>query len=41
MPDKQTKRQWIAMQQLPELVRRMRALERELATLRSQIGPVE
>ena len=28
MPDKQTKRQWIAMQQLPELIRRVRELEK-------------
>lgn len=28
MPDKQTKRQWIAMQQLPELIRRVRDLEK-------------
>ena len=28
MPDKQTKRQWIAMQQLPDMVRRMRELEK-------------
>ncbi|HAM71757.1 MAG TPA: UDP-3-O-(3-hydroxymyristoyl)glucosamine N-acyltransferase, partial [Verrucomicrobiales bacterium] len=28
MPDKQTKRQWIALQQLPDLVRRVRELER-------------
>jgi UDP-3-O-[3-hydroxymyristoyl] glucosamine N-acyltransferase len=37
MPDKQTKRQWIAMQQLPEVLRRMRTLEQELADLRAQL----
>jgi UDP-3-O-[3-hydroxymyristoyl] glucosamine N-acyltransferase len=37
--DKQTKRQWIATQQLPELVRKLRVLERELESLRSQIAP--
>jgi UDP-3-O-[3-hydroxymyristoyl] glucosamine N-acyltransferase len=35
MPDKQTKRQWVALGQLPELVRRVRELEREVARLRS------
>lgn len=39
MPDKQTKRQWIAMQQLPELVRRMRALEKQVEFLQAQIPP--
>ena len=28
MPDKQAKRQWIAVQQLPEMVRRLRELEK-------------
>ena len=31
-PDKQTKRQWICLQQLPELVRRVRELEKELTS---------
>jgi UDP-3-O-[3-hydroxymyristoyl] glucosamine N-acyltransferase len=35
MPDKQTKRQWVAMQQLPEMVRRLRELEREVARLKA------
>ena len=34
-PDKQMKRQWIALKQLPELIRRMRELEKELEELRS------
>jgi UDP-3-O-[3-hydroxymyristoyl] glucosamine N-acyltransferase len=33
-PDKQAKRQWIAVQMLPELIQRVRELERELETLR-------
>ncbi|MBI1840451.1 MAG: UDP-3-O-(3-hydroxymyristoyl)glucosamine N-acyltransferase, partial [Verrucomicrobia bacterium] len=33
MPDKQTKRQWISLQQLPEMLRRMRELERQLESL--------
>jgi len=32
-PDKQTKRQWISVQQLPELLKRMRELERQVAGL--------
>jgi UDP-3-O-[3-hydroxymyristoyl] glucosamine N-acyltransferase len=34
-PDKQMKRQWIALKHLPELIRRMRELEKELEELRS------
>lgn len=30
LPDKQTKRQWLAQQQLPELLRRVRKLEKQL-----------
>ena len=30
-PDKQTKRQMLAVQQLPELIKRVRALEKRLA----------
>lgn len=37
MPDKQTKRQWIAMQQLPEMIRRMRALEKQVAELSAKL----
>ena len=38
MPDKQTKRQWIAMQQLPELVRRVRELEKLAAQISDTLG---
>lgn len=31
-PDKQTKRQWISLQQLPELVRRVRELEKKVTS---------
>jgi UDP-3-O-[3-hydroxymyristoyl] glucosamine N-acyltransferase len=37
-PDRQAKRQIIAMQQLPELLRRMRELEKELLELRARFG---
>jgi len=37
MPDKQTKRQWIAMQQLPEMIRRMRELEKQVAELSAKL----
>ncbi len=33
MPDKQTKRQWIGVQQLPDMIRRMRELEKQVAEL--------
>lgn len=33
VPDKQAKRQWIGVQQLPELIVRMRALEKQVADL--------
>jgi UDP-3-O-[3-hydroxymyristoyl] glucosamine N-acyltransferase len=35
-PHKQMKRQFIAMQQLPEMIRRMRELEQQLAELKAQ-----
>ncbi|WP_438480718.1 UDP-3-O-(3-hydroxymyristoyl)glucosamine N-acyltransferase [Oleiharenicola lentus] len=35
MPDKQAKRQWIAVQKLPELMMRMRELEKQLAEIRA------
>ena len=35
MPDKQTKRQWIAVQKLPELMLRLRELEKEVAELKA------
>jgi UDP-3-O-[3-hydroxymyristoyl] glucosamine N-acyltransferase len=38
MPDKQAKRQMIASQQLPEIIRRMRDLEKQLETLKAQIN---
>jgi len=37
-PDRQAKRQMIAVQQLPELLHRMRALEKEVAQLKAQKG---
>lgn len=37
MPDKQTKRQWIAAQQLPEMIRRMRELEKQVAELSAKL----
>jgi UDP-3-O-[3-hydroxymyristoyl] glucosamine N-acyltransferase len=37
-PDKQAKRQMIAVQQLPELIRRMRELEKEVEQLRAVVG---
>ncbi len=36
MPDKQAKRQWIGVQQLPEMIRRMRELEAEVAELKAK-----
>jgi UDP-3-O-[3-hydroxymyristoyl] glucosamine N-acyltransferase len=35
MPDKQTKRAWIALQQLPELLKRTRELERQVEDLKA------
>jgi UDP-3-O-[3-hydroxymyristoyl] glucosamine N-acyltransferase len=40
-PDKQAKRQMIALQQLPELIRRTRELEREVAELKARTGVSE
>lgn len=37
-PDKQTKRQWIGLQQLPDLIRRMRELEKEVAKFKAKGG---
>ncbi len=37
-PDKQTKRQLIGLQQLPKLIRRMRALEKQVQQLSAQAG---
>ena len=39
MPDKQTKRQIIATQHLPEMMRRMKALEKKVAELTEQRRP--
>ena len=39
MADKQTKRQWVAVQQLPEMVRRVRELEKQVERLMAQVGP--
>lgn len=36
VPDKQAKRQWIALQQLPELLGRMRDLEKQVAELKAK-----
>ena len=38
MPDKQTKRQWIATQQLPEMMRRVRELEKQVADLSARLA---
>ncbi|HAO78609.1 MAG TPA: UDP-3-O-(3-hydroxymyristoyl)glucosamine N-acyltransferase [Verrucomicrobia subdivision 3 bacterium] len=38
MPDRQTKRQIIALQQLPELIRRTRELEKQVAELQARTG---
>jgi UDP-3-O-[3-hydroxymyristoyl] glucosamine N-acyltransferase len=37
MPDKQTKRQWIGLQQLPDLIRRLRELEKEVKDLQAKV----
>ena len=37
-PDRQAKRQMIAVQQLPELIRRMRELEKEVQELKARVG---
>lgn len=39
MPDKQTKRQWIAAQQLPEVLKRLRDLEKQVAELSGNVAP--
>ncbi len=39
LPDKQTKRQWIAAQQLPETIRRLRDLEKQVAQLSKLVSP--
>jgi len=37
-PDKQTKRQWIAMQQLPDLLKQIRDLEKKVAELSAKLA---
>ncbi len=37
-PDKDAKRQWIAIQKLPEMARRMRDLEKQISQLQAQHG---
>ena len=37
-PDKQAKRQWVAIQKLPEMILRMRDLEKQMAALSARIG---
>ncbi len=38
LPDRQTKRQWIGAQQLPEMLKRMRDLEKQVAQLAGQVA---
>jgi UDP-3-O-[3-hydroxymyristoyl] glucosamine N-acyltransferase len=38
VPDKQAKRQFIAIQQLPELIRKVRDLEKQIAELSAKVG---
>lgn len=38
MPDRQMKRQFIAVQQLPEMIRRMRELEKQVAELSAKVA---
>ena len=38
MPDKQAKRQWVGVQQLPEMVRRLRALEHLVEQMREKLS---
>jgi len=38
VPDKQAKRQWIGVQQLPELIVRMRELEKQLAAVTAKLA---
>lgn len=40
LPDKQTKRQWIAVQRLPEMMLQIRALEKQVAELKAGLQPV-
>jgi UDP-3-O-[3-hydroxymyristoyl] glucosamine N-acyltransferase len=38
MPDRQTKRSWIGLQQLPDMTRRLRQLEQQVAELRARLS---
>ena len=38
VPDKQAKRQWIGIQKLPEMILRMRELEKQVAALTAHLG---
>ncbi len=38
VPDKQAKRQWIGIQKLPDLILRMRELEKQVAALTAKPG---
>jgi len=38
-PDKQAKRQWVAVQQLPEMLRRLRELEKQVEQFKAQVPP--
>ena len=38
VPDKQAKRQWIGIQKLPEMILRMRELEKQVAELTAKLG---
>ena len=38
VPDKQAKRQWIGIQKLPDMIIRMRELEKQVAALTTRLG---
>ena len=38
VPDQQAKRQWIGIQKLPDLIKRMRELEKQVAALTTRLG---
>ena len=38
VPDKQAKRQWIGIQKLPDMIIRMRELEKQVAALTARLG---
>jgi len=41
VPDKQAKRQWIGVQQLPELIVRMRELEKQVAEVTAKLKSLQ